>query len=175
MTIHKSLCQTLQNVLGKSAWESGWMNICSCINRVRSINDIVFEVITFDRLRGIFRNKDMQKRIEEEQVTFVWCVLESAARPIWVIDLPTGQFLYFRVGALGQFIAFALNLLSSYLPVAGCNLIEFSSEALPGEFTAFVLNLLSSPSCCRWIQSNWLCFWASVLIVQRLFESTLEK
>ena len=43
--------------------------------------------------------------------------------------------LCFRVGVLGEFIAFALNLLSSYLPVAGCNLIVFSSETSLGEFT----------------------------------------
>ena len=41
----------------------------------------------------------------------------------------------FRVGALGEFVAFAFNLLSSYLPVAGCNLIVFSSEPSLGEFT----------------------------------------
>ena len=53
----------------------------------------------------------------------------------------------FRVGALGELIAFALNLLLSYLPVAGCNLIVFSSEESLGEFTtvcfefAFRVNL----------------------------------
>ena len=36
-------------------------------SRVRSINDIVFEPMTFDRLRAIRRNKNMEKRIEEEQ------------------------------------------------------------------------------------------------------------
>ena len=36
-------------------------------SRVRSINDIVFEPMTFDRLIAIGRNKNMQKRIEEEQ------------------------------------------------------------------------------------------------------------
>ena len=37
------------------------------ISRVRSVNDIVFEPMTFDRLIAIGRNKNMQKRIEEEQ------------------------------------------------------------------------------------------------------------
>ena len=37
------------------------------ISRVRYINDIVFEPMTFDRSRAIGRNKNMQKRIEEEQ------------------------------------------------------------------------------------------------------------
>ena len=36
-------------------------------SRVRSINDIVLDPMTFDRLRAIGRNKNMQKRIEEEQ------------------------------------------------------------------------------------------------------------
>ena len=36
-------------------------------SRVRSINDIVFEPMTFDRLIATGRNKNMQKRVEEEQ------------------------------------------------------------------------------------------------------------
>ena len=36
-------------------------------SRVRSINDIVFEPMTFDRLRAIGRNKNMETRIEEEE------------------------------------------------------------------------------------------------------------
>ena len=36
-------------------------------SRVRSIDDIVFEPMTFDRLKAIGRNRNMIKRLEEEQ------------------------------------------------------------------------------------------------------------
>ena len=68
MTIHKSQGQTLPKVvvdLGKGEKVAGCTFVAT--SRVRSINDIVFEPMTFDRLRAIGRNKNMQKRIEEEQ------------------------------------------------------------------------------------------------------------
>ena len=68
MTIHKSQGQTLPKVvvdLGKGEKVAGCTFVAT--SRVRSINDIVFEPMTFDRLIAIGRNKNMQKRIEEEQ------------------------------------------------------------------------------------------------------------
>ena len=66
MTIHKSQGQTSSKVvdLGKGEKVAGCTFVAT--SRVRSIN-IVFEPMTFDRLRAICRNKNMQKRIEEEQ------------------------------------------------------------------------------------------------------------
>ena len=67
MTIHKSQGQTLPKVavdLGKGEKVAGCTFVAT--SRVRSINDIVFEPMTFNRLRAIGRNKNMQKRIEEE-------------------------------------------------------------------------------------------------------------
>ena len=68
MTIHKSQGQTSPNVvvdLGKGEKVAGCTFVAT--SRVRSLNDIVFEPMTFDRLRAIGRNKNMQNRIEEEQ------------------------------------------------------------------------------------------------------------
>ena len=68
MTIHKSQGQTLPKGvvdLGKGEKVAGCTFVAT--SRVRSISDIVFEPMTFDRLRAIGRNKNMQKRIEEEQ------------------------------------------------------------------------------------------------------------
>ena len=102
MTIHMSQGQILPNVVVDLCKDE---KVAGCIfvatSSVRSINDIVFEPMTFDRLR------------------FAW---------YWTR-------LCFRVGALGESIAFALDLLSSYLPVAECNLIEFSSKVSLREFT----------------------------------------
>ena len=68
MTIHKSHGQTLPKVvvdLGKGEKVAGCTLVAT--SRVRSINDIVFQPMTFDHLRVIGRNKNMQKRIEEER------------------------------------------------------------------------------------------------------------
>ena len=68
MTIHKSQGQTLPKVivdLGKGEKVAGCIFVAT--SRVRSIGDIVFEPMTFDRLRAIGRDKNMEKRIEEEQ------------------------------------------------------------------------------------------------------------
>ena len=68
MTIHKSQGQTLPKVV---VHLDGGEKVAGCTfvatSRVRSINDIVFEPMTFDRLRAIGRNKKMQNRIEEER------------------------------------------------------------------------------------------------------------
>ena len=65
---HLKQAQTLPKVV---------VDLCKCekvagctfvaTSRVRLINDIVFEPMTFDRLRAIGRNKNMQNRIEGEQ------------------------------------------------------------------------------------------------------------
>ena len=63
MTIHKSQGQTLTKAvvdLGKAEKVAG-------TSRVRPIYDIVFEPMTFDRLKAIGRNKNLQKRLEAEQ------------------------------------------------------------------------------------------------------------
>ena len=68
MTIHKSQGRTLPKVdvdLGKGEKVARCTFVAT--SRVRSISDIVFESMTFDRLRAIGRDKNMQKRIEEEQ------------------------------------------------------------------------------------------------------------
>ena len=68
MTIHKSQGQTLTKVvvdLGKAEKVAGCTFVA--MSRVRSIHDIVFEPMTFDRLEAIGRNKNLQKRLEAEQ------------------------------------------------------------------------------------------------------------
>ena len=68
MTIHKSQGQTLTQAvvdLGKSEKVAGCTFVAT--SRVRSINDIVFEAMTFDRLKAIGRNKNLQRRLEEEK------------------------------------------------------------------------------------------------------------
>ena len=65
-TSHKArLYQRLSSTWGKGEKVAGCTFVAA--SRVRSINDIVFEPMTFDRLKAIGRNKNMQKRIEEEQ------------------------------------------------------------------------------------------------------------
>ncbi len=68
MTIHKSQGQTLTKAvidLGKGERVAGCTFVAtSC---VRSIHDIVFEPMTFDRLKAIGRSKGMQKRLEAEE------------------------------------------------------------------------------------------------------------
>ncbi|CAB4005609.1 ATP-dependent DNA helicase PIF1-like [Paramuricea clavata] len=68
MTIHKSQGQTLTKAvvdLGKGEKVAGCTFVAT--SRVRSIHDIVFEPMTFDRLKAIGRSKNMQKRLEAEQ------------------------------------------------------------------------------------------------------------
>ena len=68
MTIHKSQGQTLTEAvvdLGKAEKVAGCTFVAT--SRVRSINNIVFEPITFDRLKAIGRNKNMKKRQEAKQ------------------------------------------------------------------------------------------------------------
>ncbi|XP_028418786.1 uncharacterized protein LOC114544315 isoform X2 [Dendronephthya gigantea] len=68
MTIHKSQGQTLTKAvvdLGKGERVAGCTFVAA--SRVRSINDIVFEPMTFDRLKVIGRNKNLKKRQEAER------------------------------------------------------------------------------------------------------------
>ena len=68
MTIHKSQGQTLTKAvvdLGKGERVAGCTFVAT--SRVRSIHDIVFEPMTFDRLKAIGRSKGMQKRLEAEE------------------------------------------------------------------------------------------------------------
>lgn len=68
MTIHKSQGQTLTQAvvdLGKSEKVAGCTFVAT--SRVRSITDIVFEPMTFDRLKAIGKNKNLNKRLEEEK------------------------------------------------------------------------------------------------------------
>lgn len=68
MAIHKSQGQTLTKAvvdLGKGERVAGWTFVAT--SRVRSIHDIVFEPMTFDRLKAIGRSKGMQKRLEAEK------------------------------------------------------------------------------------------------------------
>ena len=68
MTIHKSQGQTLTKAvvdLGKAEKVAGCTFVAT--SRVRSIYDIVFEAMTFDRLKAIGRNKNLQKRLEAAQ------------------------------------------------------------------------------------------------------------
>ena len=68
MTIHKSQGQTLTKAvvdLGKAERVAGCTFVAT--SRVRSIKDIVFEPMTFDRLTTIGRNKNMKKHQEAEQ------------------------------------------------------------------------------------------------------------
>lgn len=68
MTIHKSQGQTLSKVvvdLGKAEKAAGCTFVAT--SRVRSIDDIVFEPMTFDRLKAIGRCKNILKRLEEEE------------------------------------------------------------------------------------------------------------
>ena len=62
MTIHMSQGQILPNVVVDLCKDE---KVAGCIfvatSSVRSINDIVFEPMTFDRLRAIGRNKNTQK------------------------------------------------------------------------------------------------------------------
>ena len=51
--------------LGKGEKVAGCTFVAT--SRVRSIDDIVFEPMTFDRLKAIGRNRNMIKRLEEEQ------------------------------------------------------------------------------------------------------------
>ncbi len=68
MTIRKSQGQTLTKAvvdLGKGERVAGCTFVAT--SRVRSIHDIVFEPMTFDRLKAIGRSKGMQKRLEAEE------------------------------------------------------------------------------------------------------------
>jgi hypothetical protein len=68
MTIHKSQGQTLTKAvvdLGKGEKVAGWTFVAT--SWVRSIHDIVFEPMTFDRLKAIGRSKNMQKRLKAEE------------------------------------------------------------------------------------------------------------
>ena len=68
MTIHMSQRQTLTKAvvdLGKGERVAGCTFVAT--SRVRSIHDIVFEPMTFDRLKAIGRSKGMQKRLEAEK------------------------------------------------------------------------------------------------------------
>ena len=68
MTIHKSQGQTLTKAvvdLGNGEKVAGCTFVAT--SRVRSIHDIVFEPMTFDRLKAIGRSKNMQKRLEAEE------------------------------------------------------------------------------------------------------------
>ena len=68
MTIHKSQGQTLTKAvvdLGKGERVAGCTFVAT--SRVRSIHDIVFEPMTFDRLKAIGRSKGMQKQLEAEE------------------------------------------------------------------------------------------------------------
>ena len=68
MTTHKSQGQTLTKAvfdLGKAEKVAGCTFVAT--SRVRSIYDIVFELMTFDRVKAIGRNKNLPKRLEAEQ------------------------------------------------------------------------------------------------------------
>ena len=68
MTIHKSQGQTLTKAvvdLGSGERVAGCTFVAT--SRVRSIHDIVFQPMTFDRLKAIGRSKGMQKRLEAEE------------------------------------------------------------------------------------------------------------
>ena len=68
MTILKSQGQTLTKAvvdLGKEERVAGCMFVAT--SQVRWIHDIVFEPMTFDRLKAIGRSKGMQKRLEAEK------------------------------------------------------------------------------------------------------------
>ncbi|XP_028414077.1 ATP-dependent DNA helicase PIF1-like [Dendronephthya gigantea] len=68
MTIHKSQGQTLTKAvvdLGKGERVAGCTFVAT--SRVRSIHDIVFEPMTFDRLKVIGKNKSLKKRQEAER------------------------------------------------------------------------------------------------------------
>ena len=68
MTIHKSQGQTLTKAvvdLGSRERVAGCTFVAT--SRVRSIHDIVFQPMTFDRLKAIGRSKGMQKRLEAEE------------------------------------------------------------------------------------------------------------
>ncbi len=51
--------------LGKGERVAGCTFVAT--SRVRSIHDIVFEPMTFDRFKAIGRSKGMQKRLEAEE------------------------------------------------------------------------------------------------------------
>jgi hypothetical protein len=68
MTIHKSQGQTLTKAvvdLGKGEKVAGCTFVAT--SRVRSIHDIVFEPMTFDRLKAIGKSKGMKQRLEAEE------------------------------------------------------------------------------------------------------------
>ena len=74
MTIHKSQsssCLSLKREtqavvdLGKSEKVARCTFVAT--SRVRSITDIVFEPMTFDRLKAIGKNKNLKKRLEAEK------------------------------------------------------------------------------------------------------------
>ena len=68
MTIHKSQGQTLPQAvvdLGKSEKVAGCTFVAA--SRVRSIDNIVFEPMTFDRLKAIGKNRNLQERLRQEQ------------------------------------------------------------------------------------------------------------
>ena len=69
MTIHKSQGQTLTKAvvdLGKGERVVGCTLVATSM--VRSIHDIVFEPMTFDRLKAIGKNKNMTKRQAEHRL-----------------------------------------------------------------------------------------------------------
>jgi ATP-dependent DNA helicase PIF1 len=68
MTIHKSQGQTLTKAvvdLGKGEKVAGCTFVAT--SQVRSIHDIAFEPMTFDRWKVIGRSKNIQKRLEAEE------------------------------------------------------------------------------------------------------------
>ena len=69
MTIHKSQGQMLTQAvvdLGKSEKVAGCTFVAT--SRVRSITDIVFEPMTFDRSKAIGKNKNLKKDSRRKSV-----------------------------------------------------------------------------------------------------------
>ena len=69
MTIHKSQGQMLTQAvvdLGKSEKVAGCTFVAT--SRVRSITDIVFEPMTFDRPKAIGKNKNLKKDSRRKSV-----------------------------------------------------------------------------------------------------------
>ena len=68
MTIHKAQGQTLPKVvvdLGEKEYVAGCTFVA--LSRVRSINDLVLESMTFSRLQKISKCKNLQLRLAEEE------------------------------------------------------------------------------------------------------------
>ena len=68
MTIHKSQGQTLSSVvidLGKAERAAG----CSfvALSRVRSLDNVVLQPLSFQRLQAIAKSKQLQQRLREEE------------------------------------------------------------------------------------------------------------